>query len=101
MNPWLIEVNTNPCLEESSSLLKTLIPRMLNDAFSIVVDPLFSFTKSCSSIKYHVYGYEDTVNLWEKLGNIKEHCVFIKRNLLPCQLYCIDDEISLKKYKLL
>jgi len=21
LNPWLIEVNTNPCLEESSSLL--------------------------------------------------------------------------------
>ncbi len=26
---WLIEVNTNPCLEESSKLLQTLIPRML------------------------------------------------------------------------
>ena len=26
---YLIEVNTNPCLEESSSLLKQLIPRML------------------------------------------------------------------------
>ncbi len=28
-NVWLIEVNTNPCLEESSQLLKTLLPRML------------------------------------------------------------------------
>ena len=26
---WLIEVNTNPCLEESSPLLAMLIPRML------------------------------------------------------------------------
>ena len=26
---WLIEVNTNPCLEESSKLLQMLIPRML------------------------------------------------------------------------
>ncbi len=26
---WLIEVNTNPCLEESSKLLRMLIPRML------------------------------------------------------------------------
>jgi len=26
---WLIEVNTYPCLEESSTLLKTLLPRML------------------------------------------------------------------------
>jgi len=28
-NVWLIEVNTNPCLEESSQLLKMLLPRML------------------------------------------------------------------------
>lgn len=27
--PWLIEANTNPCLEESSPLLAMLIPRML------------------------------------------------------------------------
>ena len=26
---WLIEVNTNPCIEESSPLLKMLLPRML------------------------------------------------------------------------
>ena len=26
---WLIEVNTNPCLEESGVLLKTLIPKMI------------------------------------------------------------------------
>ncbi len=29
LDVWLIEVNTNPCLEESSPLLKALIPRML------------------------------------------------------------------------
>ena len=26
---WLIEVNTNPCLEESSKLLKMILPRMI------------------------------------------------------------------------
>lgn len=26
---WLIEVNTNPCIEESSPLLEMLLPRML------------------------------------------------------------------------
>jgi len=30
--PWLIEANTNPCLDEASPLLKALIPRMLDDA---------------------------------------------------------------------
>jgi len=28
---WLIEVNTNPCLEESSELLKMLLPRMIGN----------------------------------------------------------------------
>lgn len=36
--PWLIEVNTNPCLEESSPLLEQLIPRMVDDAFRLTID---------------------------------------------------------------
>ncbi|CAK58845.1 unnamed protein product (macronuclear) [Paramecium tetraurelia] len=42
LKPWLIEINTNPCLEESSPLLKELIPKMIDDAFKIVIDPLIS-----------------------------------------------------------
>ena len=38
---YLIEVNTNPCLEESSPLLETLIPRMINDALKLTVDQTF------------------------------------------------------------
>lgn len=41
LKPWLIEVNTNPCLEESSKLLGKLIPRMLDDAFKLTLDVLF------------------------------------------------------------
>ena len=33
LNCWLIEVNTNPCLEESSKLLEMLIPRMVDDSY--------------------------------------------------------------------
>lgn len=40
-NVWLIEVNTNPCIEESSPLLAMYIPRMLDDAFKLTVDILF------------------------------------------------------------
>ena len=40
-NLWLIEVNTNPCLEESSSLLKMLLPRMIEDMLQLTVDKLF------------------------------------------------------------
>jgi len=53
---WLIEVNTNPCLEESSPILEELLPRMLgnflyfcnisnyikkDDAFSLTIDKIF------------------------------------------------------------
>lgn len=38
---WLIEVNTNPCLELSCSYLSKIIPEMLENAFKIVLDPLF------------------------------------------------------------
>jgi len=41
LRPWLIEVNTNPCLEETSQMLKQVLPRMLDDAFKITVDSLF------------------------------------------------------------
>lgn len=32
---WLIEVNTNPCIELSSPLLKSIIPRMIS-FFSLI-----------------------------------------------------------------
>lgn len=41
LTPWLIEVNTNPCLEESSALLKELLPRMLDDALKLTLDVVF------------------------------------------------------------
>ena len=31
-NLWLIEVNTNPCLEISCPLLGTIIPKMIENA---------------------------------------------------------------------
>ena len=39
--PYLIEVNTNPCLELSSPLLARLIPTMLENALKIGMDPVF------------------------------------------------------------
>jgi D-alanine-D-alanine ligase-like ATP-grasp enzyme len=40
-NAWLIEVNTNPCIEETSQVLKTLLPRMLDDLFKLTLDRVF------------------------------------------------------------
>jgi len=38
---WLIECNTNPCLDESSLWLKTIIPRMVDDMFKLTIDKEF------------------------------------------------------------
>jgi hypothetical protein len=38
---YLIESNTNPCLELSCPLLARIIPAMLDNAFRLAVDPLF------------------------------------------------------------
>jgi Tubulin-tyrosine ligase family len=45
IKPWLIEVNTNPCLELSSPLLAQLIPKMIEEAFNLTVDKIFPVTK--------------------------------------------------------
>jgi hypothetical protein len=45
LKPWLIEVNTNPCLEESSALLKQLVPRMIDDAFKLTLDIVYPSLK--------------------------------------------------------
>ena len=39
--PWLIEVNTNPCLELVSPYLEVLIPKMLENAFALTIDQFF------------------------------------------------------------
>ncbi len=38
---YLIEVNTNPCLETSCSLLARIISELLDNTFRIAFDPLF------------------------------------------------------------
>lgn len=39
--PWLIEINTNPCLELCCPLLSKVIPAMVENALKIGLDPLF------------------------------------------------------------
>lgn len=38
---WLIECNSNPCLDESSLLLQKLIPRLIDDTFRLTIDKEF------------------------------------------------------------
>jgi hypothetical protein len=98
---WLIEVNTNPCLEESSGLLKILLPRMLDDAFKLTLDRQFG-KQSKSSFghlseigkkrrelselapnqkmsAYPVEGYHALANLWEKVYDIQSGKAYLRR----------------------
>lgn len=38
---WLIEVNTNPCIEVNCAVLAAVIPGMLDNAFTIGLDTNF------------------------------------------------------------
>ena len=39
---WLIECNINPSLDCTSSVLKKLMPRMIDDAFKLTIDREFT-----------------------------------------------------------
>lgn len=41
MQPWLIEINTNPCLETDCEILNDIIPTMIENVVKIAVDPVF------------------------------------------------------------
>lgn len=66
---WLIEVNTNPCLETSSQLLESLIPRMLDNALQIVIDPIF---QPSQTVSYPVSGYTNSENMWKPLNRAED-----------------------------
>lgn len=73
---FLLEVNTNPGLEESSELIKMLVPRMIDDAFRLTIDQVYETYYAKEHLQdsddnsteyrspYPVIGYGDTENLW-------------------------------------
>eukprot|EP00826_Nyctotherus_ovalis_P039889 TRINITY_DN3870_c0_g1_i1.p1 TRINITY_DN3870_c0_g1~~TRINITY_DN3870_c0_g1_i1.p1 ORF type:complete len:133 (-),score=36.63 TRINITY_DN3870_c0_g1_i1:235-633(-) len=69
---WLIEINTNPCLEESSKLLKILLPRMVDDALRLTVDQVFPRKRMMAqdASPHEVAGYSSSENMWEYLIQI-------------------------------
>ena len=83
LNPFLIEINTNPGLEISSPLISKLVPRMLDDAFRLTIDKVFGTEYSPDRYRhndkdnineyispFHVEGYDDSENMFIFLGNL-------------------------------
>lgn len=76
--PWLIEVNTNPCLELASPLLSSLIPAMVENAFKISVDsifpaPLGQYLDTCPMNRFELIFHQETdgKKFFEILGENK------------------------------
>ena len=64
---WFIECNTNPCIEESSKLLKKLLPRMLDDAFRLTLDQMFPPLGNHTLRdlpSYPIENYKNEENMW-------------------------------------
>ena len=54
--PWLIEVNTNPCLETSCPVLEKIVPKMLDDAFKLSIDVVYPPPSEWPASKKHYLG---------------------------------------------
>lgn len=39
--PWLIEINANPCLEISCSVLNRIIPALIENIWKVAIDPIY------------------------------------------------------------
>ena len=67
-NPYLLEINTNPGYEESSPLIKMLVPRMIDDALRLTIDKIFERNDKDKNIsKFNVHGYDDEEIMWQKI----------------------------------
>ena len=69
---YLIEANTNPCLETNSSVLSRLIPGMLDASFSIAIDPLLpppdlNFKRAHESLHENKYVLVSSKYLFKQL----------------------------------
>lgn len=75
---WLIEINENPCIECSSPLLEKLIPRMINDAFKLTIDQIFTERRPTEKA-YPVPGYTNSESMWQLLGQLSPNGEYIRQ----------------------
>jgi hypothetical protein len=82
-NVYLIEINTNPGLEESSPWIKVIVPRMLDDALRLTVDQIFE-TKYDFNLNY-----KDE----EEINNLKIVENNLKNKIDPNSIININDKL--------
>ncbi len=74
---WLLEINDNPGLSESSPLIKILVPRMIDDCFRLTLDKIYDtqydtcvLDNGIYKSRFPVEGYSDTENMFEFICNL-------------------------------
>jgi hypothetical protein len=86
---YLIEINTNPCLNICCPLLSKLIPNVVDNTFRLAVDPLFpppenfsakknTVAEICSEIKYELV-FDSRIDGAEILEKMKERNKFMSK----------------------
>lgn len=63
LKPFLLEINTNPGLEDSSPLIEQLVPRMVEDSLKLTLNDVFDIPAQPARTK--VNGYSENENLFE------------------------------------
>ena len=72
-NLFLIEINDNPGLEESSPWIEKIVPRMLDDALRLTIDKLFNAKYDFEKINMiNKNEYKNKYNLKTIMNNFKE-----------------------------
>ncbi len=74
---WLIEINKNTGLAESSAIINTIMPRMMDDSLRLTIDDLFEpayINNDTYNYKspFPVMDYSDYENMWEYMHKIGE-----------------------------
>ena len=72
---WLVEINKNPGLVESSNVIRMLVPRMIDDSLRLTVDEIFEpkfIDNDAKNYKspFPVEGYNDNENMWQYLDTL-------------------------------
>ena len=75
LNVWLIEINKNTGLQESSAIINSLIPRMIDDSFRLTIDEIFEAAYVNNSPQnyqspFPVDDYSDYENMWELIHKL-------------------------------
>ncbi len=75
--PYLLEVNTNPGLEESSPLIKMLVPRMIDDALRLTVDDVFNSKYNFDMSEgyqspFTVDNVKNSENMWDYICHFRD-----------------------------